>query len=199
VYFDAHADRLVVLDEVQRAPELFAPLRGVIDRRRRAGQRTGQFLLLGSATGDLLAQSSESLAGRIAYLELQPLATIEVPSDQGQRLWIRGGFPESFVALSDEASLRRRQQFITTYLERDIPQLGPRIPAETLRRLWTMLAHEQGQLINAAKLAASLAVSGQTVARYIDLLSDLMLVRRLRPWAANEGKRLVHAEGLCAR
>jgi predicted AAA+ superfamily ATPase len=143
VYFDAHADRLVVLDEVQRAPELFAPLRGIIDRRRRAGRRTGQFLLLGSATGALLAQSSESLAGRIAYLELQPLATVEVPTDEAQRLWIRGGFPESFVASSGEASLRWRQQFITTYLERDIPQLGPRIPAETLRRLWTMLAHEQ--------------------------------------------------------
>jgi hypothetical protein len=199
VYFEALADRLIVLDEVQRAPELFAPLRGVIDRRRRAGRRTGQFLLLGSATGDLLAQSSESLAGRIAYLELQPLATVEVPSDQGQRLWIRGGFPESFVASSDEASLRWRQQFITTYLERDIPQLGPRAPAETLRRLWTMLAHEQGQLVNAAKLAASLAVSGQTVARYIDLLSDLMLVRRLRPWAANEGKRLVRTPKVYVR
>jgi predicted AAA+ superfamily ATPase len=199
VYFEAHADRLIVLDEVQRAPELFAPLRGIIDRRRRAGRRTGQFLLLGSARGDLLAQSSESLAGRIAYLELQPLAAIEVPSDQGQRLWIRGGFPESFVASSDEASLRWRQQFITTYLERDIPQLGPRIPAETLRRMWTMLAHEQGQLINAAKLAGSLAVSGQTVARYIDLLSDLMLVRRLRPWAANEGKRLVRTPKVYVR
>jgi predicted AAA+ superfamily ATPase len=198
-YFQAHADRLVVLDEVQRVPELFAPLRGIIDRRRRAGRRTGQFLLLGSATGALLAQSSESLAGRIAYLELQPLATIEVPADQAQRLWIRGGFPESFVASSDDASLRWRQQFITTYLERDIPQLGPRIPAETLRRLWTMLAHEQGQLVNAAKLAASLAVSGQTVARYIDLLSDLMLIRRLRPWAANEGKRLVRTPKVYVR
>jgi len=198
-YFDAHADGLMVIDEVQRAPELFAPLRGVIDRRRRAGRRTGQFLLLGSATGTLLAQSSESLAGRIAYMELQPLTTIEVPADQARRLWIRGGFPESFVASSDEASLRWRQQFITTYLERDIPQLGPRIPAETLRRLWTMLAHEQGQLINAAKLAAALAVSGQTVARYIDLLADLMLVRRLRPWAANEGKRLVRTPKIYVR
>ena len=199
VYFDAHADRLVVIDEVQRAPALFAALRGVIDRRRRAGQRSAQFLLLGSATGALLAQSAESLAGRIAYLELQPLATIEVPAKQAQRLWLRGGFPESFVAASDEASLRWRQQFIATYLERDIPQLGPRIPAETLRRLWTMLAHEQGQLVNAAKLAASLAVSGQTVARYLDLLCDLMLVRRLRPWAANVGKRLVRTPKVYVR
>ena len=199
VYFEAHADRLVVIDEVQRAPALFAVLRGVIDRRRRAGKRAGQFLLLGSATGALLAQSAESLAGRIAYIELQPLATTEVPAEQAQRLWVRGGFPESFVAASDEASLRWRQQFIATYLERDIPQLGPRIPAETLRRLWTMLAHEQGQLVNAAKLAASLAVSGQTVARYLDLLCDLMLVRRLRPWAANEGKRLVRTPKVYVR
>lgn len=198
-YFEAHSDSLVVIDEVQRAPDLFAVLRGVIDRRRRAGRRTGQFLLLGSATGALLAQSAESLAGRIAYLELQPLSTAEVPAKQAQRLWVRGGFPESFDAVDDVASLRWRQQFIATYLERDIPQLGPRIPAETLRRLWTMLSHEQGQQINAAKLAASLAVSGQTVARYLDLLCDLMLVRRLRPWAANEGKRLVRTPKVYVR
>lgn len=199
VYFEAHAERLVVIDEVQRAPALFPTLRGVIDSRRRAGKRAGQFLLLGSATGALLAQSAESLAGRIAYLELQPLTTVEVPAGEARRLWVRGGFPESFGAASDEASLRWRQQFIATYLERDIPQLGPRIPAETLRRLWTMLAHEQGQLVNAAKLAASLAVSGQTVARYLDLLTDLMLVRRLRPWASNEGKRLVRTPKVYVR
>lgn len=199
VYFDAHAGRLLVIDEVQRAPGLFPVLRGVIDRRRRAGRRSGQFLLLGSASGALLAQSAESLAGRIAYLELQPLSPIEVGARNAQQLWVRGGFPESFDAVSDEASLRWRQQFIATYLERDIPQLGPRIPAETLRRLWTMLAHEQGQLVNAAKLAASLANSGQTVARYIDLLGDLMLVRRLRPWVSNEGKRLVRAPKVYVR
>lgn len=198
-YFEAYADRLLVIDEVQRAPALFANLRGVIDQRRRAGQRSGQFLLLGSATGALLAQSSESLAGRIAYLELPPLMSTEVPAEQALALWVRGGFPESFMAASDAASLRWRQQFISTYLERDIPQLGPRIPAETLRRLWTMLAHEQGQLVNAAKLAASLAVSGQTVARYIDLLCDLMLVRRLRPWGLNEGKRLVRTPKVYVR
>jgi hypothetical protein len=198
-YFEAHADRLLVIDEVQRMPGLFAVLRGVIDRRRRAGRRSGQFLLLGSATGALLAQSAESLAGRIAYLELPSLAANEVPSTQLRRLWVRGGFPEAFRASDDPASLRWRQQFIATYLERDIPQLGPRIPAETLRRLWTMLAHEQGQIVNAAKLAASLAVSGQTVARYLDLLCDLMLVRRLRPWASNEGKRLVRTPKVYVR
>ncbi len=199
VYFEAHAGRLIVIDEIQRAPALFPVLRGVIDRRRRGGRRAGQFLLLGSATGALLAQSAESLAGRIAYIELQPLTANEVPANHAQRLWLRGGFPESFLASSDAASLRWRQQFIATYLERDIPQLGPRIPAETLRRLWTMLAHEQGQLVNAAKLAASLAVSGQTVARYLDLLCDVMLVRRLRPWAVNEGKRLVRTPKVYVR
>ena len=198
-YFDAHRDELVILDEVQRVPALFAQLRGVIDHRRRAGKRSGQFLLLGSATGALLQQSAESLAGRIAYMELPPLCANEVAAKDTQRLWVRGGFPESFLANSDSASLRWRQQFIATYLERDIPQLGPRIPAETLRRLWTMLAHEQGQLPNASKLAASLAVSGQTVARYLDLLADLMLVRRLRPWAGNEGKRLVRAPKVYVR
>lgn len=190
-YFDAHRSELVILDEVQRAPEIFAQLRGVIDQRRRKGKRTGQFLLLGSATGALLQQSAESLAGRIAYFELTPLNAAEVAPQDLQQLWIRGGFPESFLSRSEGASLRWRDQFVTTYLERDIPQLGPRVPAETLRRLWTMLAHEQGQLLNASKLAGALAVSGQTVARYLDLLVDLMLVRRLRPWSANAGKRLV--------
>jgi uncharacterized protein len=198
-YFAANADRLVVIDEVQRSPELFPVLRAVIDQRRRLGQRHAQFLLLGSATGALLAQSAESLAGRIAYMELPPLITLEVPQELAQSVWTRGGFPESLQAQSDSASLRWRQQFITTYLERDIPQLGPRIPAQTLGRLWTMLAHEQGQLFNAAKLAGALAISGQTVARYLDLLCDLMLLRRLQPWAANEGKRLVRTPKVYVR
>ncbi len=198
-YFAEHAQELVILDEVQRAPHLFAELRGVIDARRRGGQRSAQFLLLGSATGALLQQSAESLAGRVAYLELPPLLAMEIPAQDLQRLWLRGGFPDSFLARNDAASLRWREQFIATYLERDIPQLGPRIPAETLRRLWTMLAHEQGQQLNAAKLAASLAVSGQTVARYLDLLADLMLVRRLPPWAGNVGKRLVRAPKVYVR
>lgn len=183
-YLGSLAGKLVVLDEVQRMPELFATLRGLIDQRRRAGLRTGQFLLLGSASGTLLQQSSESLAGRIAYRELYPLQLHELESTDvaaRDRLWLRGGFPESLLARSDSASQRWRSQFITTYLERDIPQLGPRIPATTLRRFWTMLAHEQGQLLNASRLATSLAVSGQTITRYLDLMSDLMLVRRLQP------------------
>lgn len=198
-FFDAHAGQMVVLDEIQRAPHLFPVLRGVIDARRRAGQRSGQFLLLGSATGALLAQTAESLAGRIAYLELAPLSVLELPADQALALWVRGGFPDSLLAASEAASLRWRQQFVATYLERDIPQLGPRIPAQTLRRLWTMLAHEQGQTLNAARLAASLAVSGQTVARYLDVLADVMLVRRLPPWSIHGSKRLVRAPKVLVR
>lgn len=193
-FFAANADRLVVLDEVQRLPGLFAVLRGVIDQRRRAGARSAQFLLLGSASIELLAQSSETLAGRLAYVELGPFVVTELPPDQAATpgaLWLRGGFPDSYLARSDAASMRWRQQFITTYLERDIPLLGPRIPAQTLRRLWTMLAYEQGQMLNAARLAASLGVSGQTIGRYLDLLCDLLLVRRLQPWAHQSSKRLV--------
>lgn len=200
----AHRNRLVVLDEVQRMPELFAVLRGVIDIRRRAGEAAGQFLLLGSASGVLLQQASESLAGRVAQLELAPLQAREVlPADAAvadlNPLWVRGGFPLSWLATDDAASLRWREAFIATYLERDIPALGPRIPATTLRRLWTMLAHGQGGLLNQSQLAASLAVSGQTVARYIDLLCDLMLVRRLPAWHGNVGKRLVRAPKVYVR
>lgn len=202
----AHPKRLVILDEVQRIPELFAILRGVIDLRRRAGEAAGQFLLLGSASGVLLQQASESLAGRVAQLELTPFQAREViapESDDMLRslnaLWVRGGFPLAWLASDDAASLRWREAFIATYLERDIPALGPRIPATTLRRLWTMLAHAQGGLLNQSQLAASLAVSGQTVARYIDLLCDLMLVRRLPAWHGNVGKRLVRAPKVYVR
>ena len=201
-FFARHADRLVILDEVQRAPDVFAVLRGVIDQRRRAGARSGQFLLLGSASIDLLAQSSESLAGRLAYVELAPFVVTELPPTDAAApgaLWLRGGFPDAYLSRSDAASLRWRQQFITTYLERDIPLLGPRIPAQTLRRLWTMLAYEQAQVLNAARLAASLGVSGQTIARYLDLLCDLLLVRRLQPWARQSGKRLVKAPKVYVR
>ena len=198
-FMEANADRLVIIDEIQRAPHLFPLLRGVIDRRRREGRPTGHFLLLGSASGALLAQSAEGLAGRVVYMELAPLSALEVPAADGLALWVRGGFPESFLARDDAVSLRWRQQFIATYLERDIPQLGPRLPAQTLRRLWTMLAHEQGQVVQAARLAASLAVSGQTVARYIDVLCDVMLVRRLQPWTSNGTKRLVRTPKLLVR
>ncbi len=191
LFLAGQRNRLVVLDEVHRAPGLFQVLRGLIDERRRAGEKAGQFLLLGSAAIDLLRQSGESLAGRIAYLELTPfLANETVPLDL-DRLWMRGGFPDSYLAADDSASFEWRLAFIRTYLERDIPQFGPRIPAETLRRFWTMLAHEQGALFNAVRFAGRLGISGQTVARYLDLMTDLLLVRRLPPWAGNAGKRLV--------
>jgi predicted AAA+ superfamily ATPase len=199
LYLADHEDELLVLDEIQRLPGLFEELRGAIDRGRRAGKGTGRFLLLGSASLDLLAQSGESLAGRIAFAELTPFDVTEVGTDQLDRLWVRGGFPESFLAPDDEASLRWRRDFIRTYLERDIPQLGPRIPAETLRRLWTMLAHNQGGLLNAANLARGLGVSGATVGNYLDLMVDLLLVRRLPPRLANAGKRLVRSPKVYVR
>ncbi len=201
-YLAAQEGRLVVLDEIQRLPGLFAVLRGLIDRRRRKGLRTGQFLLLGSASIELLRQSSESLAGRIAYLELTPLLLAETATEtpaQRDRLWLRGGFPDSFLATDDAASLEWREEFIGTYLERDIPALGPRIPAETLRRFWTMLAHEQGTIVNNSAVAGGIGVSGQTVARYLDLMVDLLLVRRLQPWAANVGKRLIRSPKIYVR
>ncbi len=199
LYLTQHEDKLVILDEVHRTPQLFASLRGLIDAGRRSGRGTGRFLVLGSASIDLLRQSSESLAGRIRYLELAPLDAGEAGRERLDALWLRGGFPESLLAASDAASLRWRRDFIRTCLERDVPQLGPRIPAETLRRLWTMLAHQQGGLLNAAALARSLAVDGKTVARYLDLLVDLLLLRRLPPWHANIGKRLVKSPKVYVR
>lgn len=199
LYLSAHEDKLVILDEVQRMPELFQTLRGLIDEGRRRGRRSGRFLLLGSASIDLLRQSGESLAGRIAYVELGPLTVLETGAGERERLWIRGGFPDSFLAESDEASAVWRENFIRTYLERDIPQLGPRVPAETLRRFWTMLAHEQGATLNAARLARGLGVDGKTVGRYLDLLVDLLLVRRLQPFHANVGKRLVKSPKVYVR
>jgi predicted AAA+ superfamily ATPase len=199
LYLSGHEDKLVILDEVQRMPELFQALRGLIDKGRRRGARAGRFLLLGSASIDLLKQSGESLAGRIAYVELGPLNLLEVGGDARETLWIRGGFPDSFLAASDAASAVWRENFIRTYLERDIPQLGPRVPAETLRRFWTMLAHLQGGTLNAAQLARGLAIDGKTVARYLDLLVDLLLVRRLPPFHANVGKRLVRSPKVYVR
>jgi hypothetical protein len=198
-YLAEHEDELVILDEVHRAPELFQSLRGLIDRGRRHGRRTGRFLLLGSASMDLLKQSGESLAGRIAYLELAPFGALEVENAQMDQLWLRGGFPPSFLASSDATSLKWRQDFIRTYLERDVTQFGPRVPAETLRRFWTMLAHEQASLLNAATLSRGLGVDGKTVARYLDLLVDLLLVRRLPAWHRNIGKRLVRSPKVMVR
>ncbi len=199
LYLSAHLNKLVILDEVQRIPGLFETLRGLIDAGRRVGRRAGRFLLLGSASPKLLRQSGESLAGRIAYVELAPLDALEVETLELERLWLRGGFPDSFLATDDRRSLIWRENFIRTYLERDIPALGPRVPAETLRRLWTMLAHGQGGPLNAAQLARSLAIDGKTVRRYVDLLVDLLLVRRLVPLHANVRKRLVKSPRVIVR
>jgi predicted AAA+ superfamily ATPase len=190
-YLEDHQDQLVILDEVQRVPELFQRLRGIIDQGRRRGMANGRFLLLGSAAMDLLKQTGESLAGRISYLELGPFDALEVDQASIDTLWVRGGFPRSFLAETDDVSMEWRRSFIRTYLERDIPQFGSRIPAETLRRFWTMLAHCQATMLNAASLARGLGVDGKTVAGYLDLLVDLLLVRRLPPWHSNAGKRLV--------
>ena len=198
-YLGAQRNRLVVLDEIHRAPRLFQVLRGIIDERIREGETAGQFLLLGSASMDLLRQSGESLAGRIGYLELSPLDVRELNEREQTRLWSRGGFPRSFLAPDDAASALWRENFIHTYLERDIPALGPRVPSQTLRRFWTMLAHAQGSLWNAAAFARSLAVDGKTVARYVDLLADLLLVRRLPPFHANVRKRLVKSPKVYVR
>ena len=201
LYLGEYEDRLVILDEIHRVPELFQELRGLIDRGRRRGRRTGRFLILGSASLDLIRQSGESLAGRIEYVDLNPLDVGEAAPDARAMttLWVRGGFPDSFLAEDDADSMTFRQNFIRSYLERDVAQFGRRIPAETLERLWTMLAHNQGGPLNASKPAAGLALSAPTVSGYIDLLVDLLLVRRLRPFHANVKKRLVKSPKVYVR
>ena len=203
LFLSQYQDRLVILDEIQRMPELFQTLRGLIDRARRAAtKRKGQYLILGSAAISLLRQTSESLAGRIEYIHLEPLNLLEVDKKKKHALntlWLRGGFPDSFLAQDDQDSLVFRKNFIRTYLERDIPQFGFRIPAETLTRFWTMLAYTQGSLLNASRLAASLSVSVPTISKYIDLLVDLLLVRRLQPFHANSTKRQVKSPKIYIR
>ena len=201
LFLDNVEDRLVILDEIHRMPELFQALRGIIDRGRRNGKGRGRFLILGSASIDMLRQSGETLAGRIAYVDLTPFSVLEVEDARAprERLWLRGGFPDSYLAQNDRDSLALRRDFIRTYLERDVATFGPRVPATTLERLWTMLAHRQGTMLNASVLARALEVSAQSVTRYVDLLSDLLLVRRLLPFHANVGKRLVKAPKVYVR
>ena len=191
-YLRSQQGKLVVIDEIHRVPQLFEILRGVIDDWRAAGLRTGHFLLLGSAALDLMSQASESLAGRVAYLDVAPLTVQELPTAMNaDTLWLRGGFPDSLLAKSDTASLQWRLDFIRSYLERDVPLFAPRLPAPAVGRLWTMLAHNQGELLAQSRLAQALGVSAPTVARYLDLLVNLQLVRSLQPWSNNAGKRLV--------
>ena len=192
-FLRSQGSKLVILDEIHRMPGLFDILRGIIDERRRDGQRFGHFLLLGSASLDLMQQSSETLAGRVAYIDLAPLSIGDATAAgiADSTLWLRGGFPDSLLAADDTRSLDWRRDFIRSYLERDVPMFAPRLPAETIGRLWTMLAHNQGSVLNQARLASALGVANPTIDRYIDLLVDLQLVRRLRPWGGNLGKRLV--------
>jgi hypothetical protein len=178
---------LVVLDEVQRVPALFTTLRVLADRPR----RPARFLVLGSASPDLLRQSAESLAGRIAYHDLRGFDLEEAGARRWSALWLRGGFPRSFLARSDAASAEWRRDFVRTFLERDLPQLGVGVPAPTLHRFWSMLAHYHGQVWNASELARAFGVADTTVRRYLDLLTGTFVVRQLPPWHANVGKRQV--------
>ena len=200
-WFSAYPDQLIVLDEIQRAPEIFSVLRGQIDERRRMGDGRGKFLILGSASMDLLRQSSESLAGRISYVELAPLNAREIDTDDASdrcgsvnnldRLWLQGGFPPGFLRTDQTVSMQWRFDYLQTYLERDLPQFGLHVASDQLERFWRMIANDQGELFNAQRYARSLGVSGHTTTRYLDILEKLLLVRKLLPWHANTGKRLV--------
>lgn len=185
----AHLGGLVVIDEVQRRPDLFPVLRVLIDRPESAAR----FLILGSASPELLRQSSETLAGRIVHHELDGLALDEVGPEAADALWLRGGFPRSYLAPSIEVSSDWRRGFVRSFLERDVPELGIRIPGTTLHRFWRMLAHYHGQLWNGAELARAFGVSATTVRRYLDLLTGALVVRQLQPWYENLGKRQVRA------
>ena len=189
-FFSLHSESLVVLDEIQRVPDLFSVMRALVDRQ----ERNGQFLVLGSASPELIRQGSETLAGRIAFLELTPFSISEVGGlleRACDRLWLRGGFPRSFLAADSRSSFEWRTDFIRTFLERDIPQLAARIPTERLGRLWRMCAHEHGQMLNLSKLAGSLGVSDPTVRSYVELLERTFMIRLLPPCEANLKKRLV--------
>ncbi|MCZ0932366.1 MAG: ATP-binding protein [Oligoflexia bacterium] len=186
-FFEQNKSFLICLDEVQRYPEIFPLLRSLADERK----KNGQFLILGSAGRDLLKQSSESLAGRISYLEMSPFTLLELSAKKRERLWLRGGFPRSFLGRSETASLEWRENYIRTFLERDIPQLGFRIPPTAIGRLWNMLAYSHGQTLNSSKLAGSLGVSSHTVNSYIDILEKTFLIRLLQPFSENLKKRLV--------
>lgn len=197
LYLEQHSDSMVILDEVQRKPDLYPVLRALVDAKR----RNGRFLILGSASPELIRQSSESLAGRIIYHELSPfsLAEIEAANKNISKLWCRGGYPRSFLARSEKDSNQWREAFIQTHLERDIPNLGLRIPASALKRFWQMLSHCHGQLWNASKIAASLGVSATTVRHYLDILQDTFMVRQLQPFHLNIKKRLVKSPKLYLR
>ncbi len=195
-YFMAHEDRLIIIDEIQHYPNLFKTLRAVIDDGEQRGRKTGRFLLLGSASMELMRQSSESLAGRILHTELSPISLLEIESDEALKLWSRGGLPRSFLANDDSYSKTWRDGFVTSYIERDMLQFSEQyLPSATLRRLWTMLAHYQAGKLNISKIANSLGERPRLVGRCIDVMVDLLLIRKLRPWYGKskqaDKKRLV--------
>jgi len=197
LYLESHSKNLVILDEIQRRPDLFPVLRALVD----AEKRNGRFLILGSASPDLIRQASESLAGRIVYHELSPFSLDEVGFEKEniRKLWIRGGYPESFLAKNEKDSYKWRDAFVQTYLERDIPNLGIRVPSITLRRFWIMLAHYHGQLWNANKIAGNFGVSAPTIRHYLDILESTFITRRLQPFHSNIKKRLVKTPKLYLR
>lgn len=178
---------LVVIDEIQRSPDLFPVLRVLVDRAR----NRAKFLILGSASRDLIKQSSESLAGRVSYIEITPFSLTEVGAAASQTLWTRGGFPRSFLSVSDSASSAWIEDYIRTYLERDLPVLGIQIPAVSMRRFWMMLAHYHGQIFNASEIGRSLQISDTTARRYLDILTGTFMVRALQPWFENISKRQI--------
>ncbi len=185
---------LIVIDEIQRMPDIFPLLRFLVDRDDHQ-----KYLILGSASRDLIQQSSETLAGRIAYYQLGGFRLSDVGSKYMNALWLRGGLPRSFLSATDEESLIWRRQYISTFLERDIPQLGITIPARTLRRFWTMLSHYHGQILNYSELGRSFGVSDMTVRRYCEILEGAFMIRLLQPWAVNIGKRIVRRPKLFMR
>lgn len=203
-YLRQFKNQLLIIDEVQRKPDLFRVLRGLVDIRKRAGEKAGQFLLLGSASRDLLQQSPETLAGRIRYLELSPFSAMEIYQTDPlgfnpQKLWLRGGFPNSYLAETDNESWEWRNDFISTYVERDIPLMGPQVPATRMKRFWTMLAHYHGGQVNLSELGKSLEVSHTTIKSYLDILTDFYMVRQIQPWAGNIKKRLVKSPKIYLR
>jgi predicted AAA+ superfamily ATPase len=203
-YLRRFENQLLIIDEVQRKPDLFRVLRGLVDIRKRAGEKAGQFLLLGSASRDLLQQSSETLAGRIRYLELSPFSVLEVFKTDTlgfnpEKLWFRGGFPNSYLATTNDESWEWRNDFISTYVERDIPLMGPQIPANRMKKFWAMLAHYHGQQIVLSELGKSLEVSHPTIKSYLDILTDFYMVRQIQPWAGNSKKRLVKSPKIYLR
>ena len=195
LFLEQHRADLVIIDEIQRLPSLFPLLRAMVDRFR----QPGRFLILGSASPALLRQSVESLAGRIRYFDVPPFHVPEIPYQEMRIVWLRGGYPESFLSANDAESLRWRQDFLTAFLERDIPALGIRIPAIQLRRCWTMLAHQQSQLWNALQYGNNLGLSAPTVKHYLDTLSDTFMVRILPPYFVNVGKRLIKSPKVIIR